>query len=378
MSLDTRTGNGAAAEASILSPMERCHVALEDHQGSYDEDLAWIIRQFKERVQACAVVVTIHYADGRPPQVEVADGMDGGMAEKLGSALWAQATSFDKTPRWREASEAFPWNVLTMDMASNPYGRTVISAFYAAGSGAERSAIEYVAGRFQPVLTGYFKLWLLHRSTSRRMQTIIAALAPVDFGVVVLDSEARIVFENPAALAILNDGSALHRCRGSICARDSAASIRLRVAIDQALCRANAKAGAEGAAPLVFVQAPRKAAPLVAAVTAVEQSASGENDPAAVVHLFQPPAAVDQMIAPACQWYALSPMETRLVTMLVGGEAVCDMAAKENIKQDTVRTYLKNVFKKTKTKGQADLVRAMLENSVRLRAPARSLKHLKK
>jgi DNA-binding CsgD family transcriptional regulator len=199
------------------------------------------------------------------------------------------------------------------------------------------------------------------------MQTIIAALAPVDFGVIVVDRDAKTVFENPAAVAILDEGSALHRCRGSICARDTAASVSLRVAIDQALSKKNGKAATQGADPLVFVRSPRNSAPLIASVTAVEQPDVGEDDPAAVIHLFQPPTTVDQMIGPACEWYNFSPMETRLVTMLVAGRAVAEMAAKEKLKQDTIRTYLKNLFRKTKTKSQADLVRAMLTNSVRLR-----------
>jgi DNA-binding CsgD family transcriptional regulator/PAS domain-containing protein len=368
---------GAAADPTATSPLARCHVAVEDQRGSYDEDLAWIIQQFKERVQADAVIVTIHYSDGRPPLIEVADGLEGSLDQTLGDAFWARVELAERKLGWREAGKDFPWHTLTIDMASNRCSRAVISALYHEGGTAERSAVEYVAERFQPVLTGYFKLWLLHRSTSRRMQTIIAALAPVDFGVIVIDSEAKIVFENPAAGAILDEGSALHRCQGSVCAGDAAASVRLRVAIDEALSGGHLKFAPKGCAPLIFLQAPRKFAPLIAAVAAVEQPGVGDDDPAAVIHLFQPPTNIGQMIAPSCEFYNLSSMETRLVTMLVGGGAVAEMAAKEKIKQDTVRTYLKNIFRKTKTKSQADLVRAMLGNSVRLRSPEIPTKYKK-
>jgi DNA-binding CsgD family transcriptional regulator len=62
--------------------------------------------------------------------------------------------------------------------------------------------------------------------------------------------------------------------------------------------------------------------------------------------------------------------------MLVSGRTVSDMAEAEDIKQDTIRTYLKNVFRKTGTKSQADLVRAMLTSSVRLRRPVKTRKRL--
>jgi DNA-binding CsgD family transcriptional regulator len=359
------------APASIPSPLDRCHVAVDDHPGSYNEDLAWIIRQFKERVGAGGVAVIIHYAAGRAAEIEIADSEEGPSRSELQRLAGAKEKAAGRAPAWREPDKDFPWHALTMDLASNGCSRAVIHALYPQDGAIERSAVEFVASRFQPVLAGYFKLWLLHRSTSRRMQTIIAALAPVDFGVIVLDSNAKVTFENPAATAILDDGSAFRRCRGSVSASDTAASARLRVAIDEALSAGEKNAGG-GASSLVLVKPPRRAAPFVAAVAAVEEQGPGENDPAAVIHIFEPSAAVDQMIAPVCQFYGLSSMETRLVMMLLAGRAVPDIAAAENIKQDTVRTYLKNVFRKTNTKSQADLVRAMLTSSVRLRTPVKT------
>jgi DNA-binding CsgD family transcriptional regulator len=313
------------------------------------------------------VVVTIHFSDARPPALEVVDSAAGPLQEALRSHAWSDAVPPENGLAWHEPTADFPWHAMTMDLASNHCSQVVISAFYAPAELGERFPKQFVASRFQPVLTGYFKLWLLHRSTSRRLQTIIAALAPVDFGVIVLDRDAKIVFENPAAVAMLDQRSALHRCRGSVCAGDSAASVKLRVAIDEALSALHKGESVGGASPLIFIKPAKEAAPLVAAVSPVEQSSAGENDPAAVIHLFEPSTAVDQLIAPFCEWYDLSAMETRLVMMLVTGKTVPEMALREKIKQDTTRTYLKNVFRKTNTKSQADLVRAMLTNSVRLR-----------
>ena len=358
---------GPASPVSPVSPLQRCHVLVEEHGGTYNEDLAWIVHQFKQRVEASGVVVTIHFSDGRPPELEVVDSIGGPANDALKSLAWIDDPRPENRLAWHEPSAEFPWHAMTLELASNHCSRVVISSFYRAAELGDRELKEFVAERFQPVLTGYFKLWLLHRSTSRRLQTVIAALAPVDFGVIVLDRDAKIVFENPAAAAMLDQRTALHRCRGSVCAGDNLASVKLRLAIDEALSAPRKAGSAEGASPLVFIKPPKEAAPLVAAVSAVEQSGAGENDPAVVIHLFEPSTAVDQLIAPACQWYDLSAMETRLVMMLVAGGTVPEMAVREKIKQDTARTYLKNVFRKTNTKSQADLVRAMLTSSVRLR-----------
>lgn len=370
MRLELQLGtNEASAEPSIPSPSEHRHVSVIDERGSYDDDLGWIIRQLKERIQASTVIVTVHYAGGKHPDILVRDGVAGPSIDDIGSAFWSKARFTEKAQEWHQASSAFPWHTLTLNIAGNHCSRAVISAFYCPTSAVECGAVDYVVSRLQPILAGYFKLWLLHRSTSRRMQTIISALDPVDFGVVAVNQDGNIVFENPAATAILDRGSALYRSRGSVCAIDSLSSVRLRVAIEHSLSTKRGNASGEDSSQIVFIKSTLKSAPLIAVVNVVKQSSSGEDDPVSVIHLFQPPTAIEQMIGPACEWYKLSPVETRLVTRLVAGSDVAEIAAQELIKQNTVRTYLKNVFRKTGTKSQADVVRAMLAVSVRLIRP---------
>lgn len=151
-----------------FSPMQRCHVTVEDHSGTYNEDLAWIVHQFKQRVEACGVVVTIHYNDGRPTELEVIDSAVGPPQIALRSLAWMPGALLENALCWREPTADFPWHAMTLDLASNHCSRVVISSFYPAAELGDRSPKEFVAERFQPVLTGYFKLWLLHRSTSRR------------------------------------------------------------------------------------------------------------------------------------------------------------------------------------------------------------------
>lgn len=377
MTLQTSTTAQPEDSSPILSPAERFHVAIENDVASFNEDLAWIVRQYRERIGAAGVAVTVHAGDG-PVAVETADLGDGPAHDAVHALHWLGSPNganghhhgWPKL-RWHQPSADFPWLRLTMDLATSQQTETAISAFFPPGSVPEKGNAELVALRFQPVLTGYFKLWLLHRSTSRRLQTIIAALANVDFGVVILDKDARIVFENPAATRVLDDGKALHRCRGSIGARGSVESISLRVAVDRALTRGDSGEALDAASPVIFVKPGPKSSPVVAAVTPVDDPLCGPNDPAVVVHIFDPTFPVDRTVAPVCEWYGLSAMETRLVTMLVTGRSVMEMAEKEAIKQDTARTYLKNVFRKTGAKNQADLVRLMLANPIRLRRPGK-------
>jgi DNA-binding NarL/FixJ family response regulator len=328
------------------------------------EDLGWIIRQYKNRLGAAGVFVATSYADERPAEIE---------AEELGPEL-AQTklalirrlderdAGYDRGPAWQtQVTDQGPLSISTV-IADDGGKRMSITALFEANEPVDRTAVELQALRMQPVLVGYFKLWLLQRSTSRRLAAVSAALCQADFGVVILDADTRIIFENSTASRILEEGRALRRCRGSLCAAKASESVRLRIAIDEAV----SARGAGRPASVLYAQRPGAGAPLIAVVTSVRQGKEEGSAPVALVHIFDP-AAANAAIRPICDWYELTPMEVRLVTLLTQGSSVPAMAAQVGIKEDTVRTYLKNIFRKTKTKSQADLVRFMLSNSVRLR-----------
>jgi DNA-binding CsgD family transcriptional regulator len=54
--------------------------------------------------------------------------------------------------------------------------------------------------------------------------------------------------------------------------------------------------------------------------------------------------------------FGLTPAEARLALHLVTGETLRSAAAKLSISYETARTYLKRIFRKTKTCRQAELV----------------------
>ena len=58
--------------------------------------------------------------------------------------------------------------------------------------------------------------------------------------------------------------------------------------------------------------------------------------------------------------FDLTPAEARLVVRLITGESLRPCANALGIKYETVRTYLKSVFQKTKTRRQAELVMVVI------------------
>ena len=79
----------------------------------------------------------------------------------------------------------------------------------------------------------------------------------------------------------------------------------------------------------------------------------------ACVMITDPAASRQVNIQPLAQIFALTPVETRLVAQLVQGRNVQEAARALHLKVETVRTYLKQVFQKTGTHRQVELVQLM-------------------
>jgi DNA-binding CsgD family transcriptional regulator len=61
-----------------------------------------------------------------------------------------------------------------------------------------------------------------------------------------------------------------------------------------------------------------------------------------------------------CHLYGLAPREAELVVQLVRGATLREAAARLGIREVSARTYLKEIFSKTSTHRQAELVSLVL------------------
>ena len=87
-----------------------------------------------------------------------------------------------------------------------------------------------------------------------------------------------------------------------------------------------------------------------------------------IIYVFDPDQDVEKMLAPVCGMYKLTDAEARLVRHLVRGLRISDAAQRMQVQPETARTYLKQVFVKTGTNRQVDLVRVMLASVMRTNA----------
>jgi DNA-binding CsgD family transcriptional regulator len=86
----------------------------------------------------------------------------------------------------------------------------------------------------------------------------------------------------------------------------------------------------------------------------------GDNDPVAVLFIGDPERAVDIDPRLLTRLYGLSRAEARVAVLLAKGNRLEQVAEQLGLTYETVRKHLKQIFGKTGTDRQAELVRTLV------------------
>ncbi len=172
-----------------------------------------------------------------------------------------------------------------------------------------------------------------------------------------VDADGRIVHCNRSALALSVPRAGLCIEGGRLAAATSIDRAALREAI-----RDVAKAGAADAADAtraVTLSVPGARHPAVVSVHAagrVFRAETGEIDEVVLVTARNPDFEHDLHTCSFVKQFALSPAQARVGVMIISGHSLADTARKLHVSDNTARSHLKQVFQKTNTHGQMELV----------------------
>lgn len=182
-----------------------------------------------------------------------------------------------------------------------------------------------------------------------------AAIEHNDCGIVGLDLAGRILFSNAAADAILAERDGIELRRDGPRPTNYRQAVRFQEALDSII--APRASGGRAHAMILLLERKLHDRPLISVLAPlmVDQRAAG-----AVVYLSRPEGSVARGLETICHLHGLSPVETQLVGHLMSGLTVIETAAAMRVKADTARTYLKQVFVKTDTHRQTELLQLML------------------
>lgn len=185
------------------------------------------------------------------------------------------------------------------------------------------------------------------------------ALDVLPIGVIVVSTIGRVLFANRLARDILaseqsfytgNNGLGLKLPTGRVLFRDLLASTTLRPSVDMA---------GEIQAISVPREGDRRPMTLLALAVDSDPIARDFDDPAAIIYIGDPerPSEVDPKRL--IRLYGLSRAEARVAVQLAKGQRLEQVAEALGLTYETVRKHLKQIFGKTLTDRQAELVRTL-------------------
>jgi DNA-binding CsgD family transcriptional regulator len=178
-----------------------------------------------------------------------------------------------------------------------------------------------------------------------------------DHGALLVDAECRILFANTAAEALLRDGAGLRVKDGRLAAALPAQTTELR--------RLIAGGGSPSGMLAVLGGDSRKVTALVLPLRA--QTAWLQRRPAAIVFVKDPTASAPPSRERLQELFGLTPAQAALAREIVEGDGIEAAAGRLGIARSTGRTHLLEIFQKTGTSRQAELVRVILQHSLSAR-----------
>lgn len=186
------------------------------------------------------------------------------------------------------------------------------------------------------------------------------ALERTRIATLVVSADGRLLYANHRAEAILRAGDAISLIGGRLAARDRGAAARLGALIRDAA--STARGNGHGAGGVLSVpRGERLPLTLLVAPFRPARDGLGAPIPAAIVFLRDPEGPSPRNIA-LQGLFGLTAAEATVAAGLANGAAVDGLAARLGISLNTAKTHLKNIFAKTGTSRQAQLVALILSS----------------
>lgn len=358
-----RSESTIAPDAPTWRPLETTGGAPADVIGA-DEPLAMMVEQLGRELAADGVLVAWH-EDGQEPAFLFAAGACGSdrAVERQAMSAACDAAADDAGPpvSWSEMDMPPGRGALLTARVPAKTGTITVNGFFKRGGRVEKVGAMQAATRLMPVVRAFFGLWASWARTRSKNRGLMAALNGSNVPTLLVDADARPVFVNDAAERLIRRKDGFSRMGRKLTGRRLADTIRLQAAIEHVV---NAGECVEDKVPVIALS--REAGrSLLVAVTPAGGLSLRQGDVAAIVHVFDPDQEMDKLLAPVCRLYGLTLVESRLAVLLTQGVPFCDAAKLMRVQEQTARSYLKQIFAKTDTSRQAELVSVMLRSAVR-------------
>ena len=333
------------------------------------DGLALVLTEIAELMQASGAMLTMHSDDAYEPVIIHADAAIAGTAREsqlLAVAQTVRADPVDGQAFWRNGIGGSEAAVLLIPIERVPgHSRLMISILFEQPTDQLRQRAEELHHDRRPFAVGFFQLWQINRKLRKRVEALRAVLDQTDIGVVLLDRAGHVVYTNRTSEEMLAKGDAIRLAGPGLRAANLSDTVNLQAALNYAISADRRQKSKLLHAPLMRLRREGGSA-LIASVLPAPSSPDEPSDAAVIMYIVDPKLDTANVLAPFCRLHGLSPVETTLACHIAAGEPIAAAAQKMHIKVQTARSYLKQIFLKTATKRQAELVAMIFSSLIRM------------
>lgn len=189
--------------------------------------------------------------------------------------------------------------------------------------------------------------------------------------VAALDGDRRLRGFNQAFGSLLNEADGLRANGDTITAVAQEDAEKLATSLSIIARTKNDKAyeGVATPAQLLSIRRCGRASLNCAVVPTASLFGDTPIEASAIVFVSDPEQCSEEGIRSVCALYQLTPAETQLALYLVQGYNTADMATVMDLKEETIRSYLKHIYTKTDTGRQPELIQLLLASRLPLIIP---------
>ncbi|MEX1036145.1 MAG: DNA-binding response regulator [Sneathiella sp.] len=200
--------------------------------------------------------------------------------------------------------------------------------------------------------------------TAPLLDSATAVLNRLPIGVILVTADSKILFFNDKAKRYLEQGDGLIVGADRVCRATLPGESRALAKLLTDTLSPGDKTKSEGDFAISITRM-ESDYPLNIMVAPIGTGVAGKG---AVLFVSDPAEPVELSIDSICRLYGLTPAEGRLALGLTNGDKLDDLADKWGVSMHTVRSQLRQIFRKTDTSRQSEVVKLILTGPAALQA----------